>query len=81
MIDFARAIQGGTHIQDLMDDDCELDGIVRRKANEIRLIVYQICDLVDLPYPEIHQGTMGGLAGYIASIPAGPHASDFQDET
>jgi hypothetical protein len=63
------AIKTGEMIHQLMDDDVEIDSIVRARAREIRELVYRICDLVNMPYPKIRGGSMGGVAGYIASIP------------
>lgn len=64
-----EAIKTGETIHRLMDEDVEIDCLVRQRANEIRLLVYRICDLVNMPYPQIRGGQMGGVAGYIASLP------------
>jgi hypothetical protein len=64
-----EAIRTGETIHQLMDEDVEIDCLIRTRAKEIRMLVYRICDLVNMPYPDIRGGQMGGVAGYIASIP------------
>jgi hypothetical protein len=64
-----EAVRTGEMIHQMMDEDVEIDSVIRQRAMEIRLLVYRICDMVDMPYPKIRGGCMGGVAGYIASIP------------
>jgi hypothetical protein len=67
-----------SYIEQLMAKDPEIDLVVRRIAKQMRMEVYRLCDTLDISYPSLHNGGMGGLAGFITSIPDIGGEDDFQ---
>jgi hypothetical protein len=72
-----EAVRIGMKIRAMADADVELDQALRRKGAQIRLLIYEACDMLAMPYPNNDDGTMGGMAGYFAMMEA---PLDFGEE-
>lgn len=71
------AMMAGMRIRELADGDVELDQALSRKGAQIRMIVYEACDMLGIKYPDPKSPEMGAFAGFFSMMES---PIDFDEE-